>query len=193
AQKHSERLAKAWNRLDKRVERREARLDSLRADRDSLVSAAAGSFDNDIFGQGVAGLRLQLEADRNDAQAMRRALAGTQGLGKGLMAALAASGDLATAQELAGMSRAEVRQLSRLYNQRGNAQASLGTYAGDAVYAKQIRRQEATLDRLDGTMKSLARRLNSWERAAERMPNATAREIRRAVNQQALPAGRRSK
>ncbi|HLU40040.1 MAG TPA: hypothetical protein VK081_11680, partial [Planctomycetota bacterium] len=175
AQKHSERLAKAWNRLDKRVERREARLDSLRADRDSLVSAAAGSFDNDIFGQGVAGLRLQLEADRNDAQAMRRALAGTQGLGKGLMAALAASGDLATAQELAGMSRAEVRQLSRLYNQRGNAQASLGTYAGDAVYAKQIRRQEATLDRLDGTMKSLARRLNSWERAAERMPNATAR------------------
>src|SRR5690606_30760114 len=41
AQKQSERLAKAWNRADARVERLSDRLGNLRADRASLVSAAA--------------------------------------------------------------------------------------------------------------------------------------------------------
>src|SRR5690606_18321255 len=143
AQKQSERLAKAWNRLDERIERRADRLDSLRADRESLVSAAAGSFNNDIFGNGVAGLRLQLEADRNDAQATRRAFGGTQGLSTGWRATLASSGDLATARERAGMSRGEVRQLARRYNRRRNAQTALGAYSGDAVYGREIKSMTA--------------------------------------------------
>jgi TP901 family phage tail tape measure protein len=140
------RSAREYERLNDTLEdTREAQ----RAFRDDV----AGSFDNDIFGNGVAGLRLQLEADRNDSRAMETALAQLKAKGldvrddprtKGVDESafykeLAASGDLTTAQQLAGMSRKEIRELEKLYASTGSAQASLGNAAASDVYGRSIK------------------------------------------------------
>lgn len=195
AAKAAEKTAVRWDRVNARTERMADRLGNLRDARSSLVSAAAGSFDNDIFGNGLSGLRLQLEADRNDSRAMLAALkqARAKGLDGGLLEAVAASGDLATMQQLASGSRAQIRQYEQLYNQRSRAQAQLGQFAGEAAFGQSIKELSAELREMRRERRGLARQLNAWERAAERMPNATAKAIRQVVNgnRPALTAGGR--
>jgi hypothetical protein len=126
-------------------------LDALRQRMDAYASSVAATFRHDPFGMGTEGLLTQLRADRNDAKKMHQALrkAKAKGLDGGLFKALAASGDLETAQQLANMTPAQIHKYEVLWHQRQKATASLGDYAGQQVFGQQIKKQNHILNRLD--------------------------------------------
>jgi len=99
-------VARRYNEVSKALETNKEKLDDLVSNRDSIRDNAAGSFNNSPFGKGLAGLRTQLEADRNDANKMTEVLtwARKKGLDGPLYEALAQSGDLNTATQLSIMS-----------------------------------------------------------------------------------------
>lgn len=131
------------------------RLDSLVSARSSLMSDVAGNFNNDPFGNGLAGAFTQLEADRNDANRQTREGRRLQALGlngaafQGLMA----SGDINTMSQID--TRREVNTLERLFAQRASAQAASARVAGSdfapAIHQlnRQLARSEQTINRLE--------------------------------------------
>lgn len=159
-------LERTLKQLQRAIERDTEKRDELRRERDSARSAAMSSFDGDIFGNGLAGMRLQLEADRNDANAMRKALKQAQGKGLdgALFQALAASGDLNTAQQMAGLSRREIREYEQLYAQRATAQNRLGATAA-APYQKEIRDLNKEIRALRNEVKSMGKNVRDGARA----------------------------
>lgn len=130
-------------------------LQELRDARQNLVQGAAGSFDRSPFGEGLTEAFGTLQATRNDARKMRRALKKAKhlGLSGSAFEALAQSGDLQTAQELD--TKAEVRKFEKLYNQQQRAFGSLGQFAGDTVYKGQIQDLRAAVHDLRATVKNL--------------------------------------
>ncbi|MDP9223858.1 MAG: hypothetical protein M3P18_08380, partial [Actinomycetota bacterium] len=72
-----------------------------------------------------------------------------KGLDGGLFAALAASGDLDTAQQLAGMSRSEIHKYEVAWKQRQSETASLGQFAGNSMFGDAIKKQNHVLNHLD--------------------------------------------
>jgi TP901 family phage tail tape measure protein len=133
------------------------RLQSLEQAQNQYAATVAASFRHDIFGGGASGLLTQLRADTNDASAMNKALhrAKAKGLSGGLFKAVAASGDLETAQQLAGMSRAEIRQYERAYRRRQRETSQLGDYAGNQVFGEAIHGVKKELAHLNHTIKHL--------------------------------------
>jgi len=131
------RLKEARRELERETEQRR----KLRDQMQSFRSSVAGSFNNDPFGEGLAGFDLQLRADRNDARDMKAALrkAKRSGLDGGLFAALAASGDLNTAQAFAGLSRKEIAQRERLFRSTQQARGDLAGFATNVRFGKQMR------------------------------------------------------
>lgn len=157
-QRQSAQLVKLTRSYEKQTEK----LDRLQDRSDAFGSEVAGSFNNDLFGNGLAGLDLQLQADTNDNKAMEAALkkAAKKGLDGGLFKALAASGDIGTATELAGLSRAEIAAYEKKFGRRSNAAESLGGFAADEAFGAVIRRQERFLDRNE---KAIVRLVNTLE------------------------------
>lgn len=185
-------LEAAIKKLTKAVEKDTKHRDDVRRERDAVRDAARGSFDNDIFGNGLAGLQLQLEADRNDASAMTKALKGAKkkGLDGGLLDALAGSGDLNTAQQIEKLSKAEIRRVERLFGQAEGARRNLGAVAA-APYTKELRSlnrhinsQERTIARLEKTLKGLEKAVEKGARAGSR-DGISDREARRNQNTKA--------
>jgi hypothetical protein len=138
-----------------------AHAQALREAKASFKESVAGTFAHDIFGKGLAGAMLQLQADKNDANSMTKSLKLTHKLGlKGkAFQALAASGDLTTAKELD--TRKEVKQFQAEFDARNHATAAEANFAGNAAFGKHMERQNRTLDRLD-------KRLAGLEHAVER-------------------------
>jgi TP901 family phage tail tape measure protein len=161
--KHLHSLEADAVRLSKAYNREEKRLHNLQSKANDLRSSAAGSFNNDPFGGGASGLMLQLKADANDARGMTKDLRilKRKGISSGLAAALAASGDLDTANQLAQMSRGKINQFDAAYASRAQAQRTLGNTAANVAFGKQIRHLSTVLSHLD-------RRIEGIERAAER-------------------------
>lgn len=122
-----ERLRDATKELEREIEQRRRLRDRI----DSFKSEVRSSFDHDPFGNGLEGFDLQLRADRNDARAMKAALARAKGKGLSgsLFQALAASGDLTTAQQFAGLSRSGIAERERLFAATSTAQAGLANFA----------------------------------------------------------------
>lgn len=155
AKSFAKRLKEAQRELERETEKRR----NLREEMKSYQQEVAGTFANDPFGNGLAGFDLQLEADRNDARAMKAALrkARQNGLDGPLFAALAASGDLGTAQAFAGLSAREIRQREKLWTSTHKAQQDLGRFAaherfGEAIHdstreIKNLRRAVARMER----------------------------------------------
>lgn len=160
--------SKRYDEHSRQLERNRDRLKSLRENRTQFAAEAGGSFNNDIFGNGVAGLRTQLSADTNDTRAMLAASrkADLKGLSGGLEKALLASGDLNTAQQISRMSRSQIGQLERQFAARASAQRSLGGFAGNEVFGgaikdvsreiRELRRERAkdrrVMERLEGAV-----------------------------------------
>lgn len=143
--------ARALTKTARMYDRLNDSLEKTREAQASYRDEVAGSFNNDIFGNGLAGLRTQLEADRNDSQTMLRVLkqAERRGLDGDLAKALYASGDLTTAQQIAKLTPAQIAQLEKLYEQRANAQQALGNFAAQDVYGPTIAKLEQQLRRQD--------------------------------------------
>lgn len=144
-------------------------LDELEKAQRSYRDDIASTYRNDVFGNGLAGLKVGLEADTNDADAMTAALkkAAAKGLDGDLADALAASGDLNTAQQLAGLSRAEIARYERLYKERQDATQQLGSYAAAQMYGDDIRRHQQWLARNERATERLIDVLNGLPRRIE--------------------------
>jgi hypothetical protein len=151
-------VAKAYNRQEKQLHNLQSKASETR-------SAAAGTFNNDPFGGGASGLMLQLKADTNDARAMTAALRTLKRkhISSGLAAALAASGDLDTAQQLAKMSGGKINQFDAAFAARAQAQQTLGNTAANVAFGTQMRRLNQVLSHLD-------RRIEGIERAPSEAP-----------------------
>ncbi len=140
-------------------------LHNLRSASNAYASSVAGSINNDIFGNGVSGLSLQLRADANDNQAMLRALrrARRKGLDGGLFRQLAASGDLQTAQQLSHLSRRRIAQLERQFADRNTAQRQLGDFASNKIYGQLIRAQTHDVNGMRHDIRQLRRVIERQE------------------------------
>jgi hypothetical protein len=93
---------------------------------------------------GLEALREQLLADTDAAERMADALAALEAKGLdttgtlgGLYQQLAASGDFATAEELAALSQAQVDEYEKLFATRENAAALVAAQATQAIYGAQ--------------------------------------------------------
>ena len=162
------RLARTARKLDGRLDKASDRLSGLRDARRDLSTAAAGSFDNDPFGNGLSGALLQLRADRNDSIRFRKALQGAADLGLkgGAFSALASSGDLLTASQIT--SRRDARQLQRAFFSANRAQSQLGRFAGGERFDAAISKQDRRVDRLANAVERLESRIErSVARGAE--------------------------
>jgi TP901 family phage tail tape measure protein len=148
---HVKRLGDRLMVAAKAQDRATAVLDKLRQREQELAQSVAATFRHDPFGMGTEGLLTQLRADRNDARKMHQALrkAKKKGLDGGLFAALAASGDLDTAQQLAQMTPAEIHKYEVLWHQRQKATHTLGQFAGHTMFGDQIKKQTHVLNHLD--------------------------------------------
>lgn len=176
-----DRIKDVTKELEKETEQRR----NLRERIKQYRSEVAGSFDHDPFGNGVAGLDLQLKADRNDARAMKQALiqARKKGLDGGLFAALAASGDLNTAQQMAGLSRKEIEQRERLWRQTQRAQNNLGEFAANKRFGETLRDSNKAVRELRQELRELRRKL----------PKSVEDGARRGVGDRNRNAGQRSR
>jgi hypothetical protein len=167
-EKLSDKGAKLADKIEawgEKVETSRQKLADLIQERESFESSVRGTFNNDIFGNGVAGLMLQLEADTNDANARNAALQQLLGMGingqGGLFKELAASGDLGTAQQL-------VAQVEAMFNARASAQGFGASLAGEAAYGALVSRQEAVVERQEVMINTLTIRLEEVQRKAAR-------------------------
>jgi TP901 family phage tail tape measure protein len=183
-------VAHRFDRVSDRLDDARDDLRDLRAARRDYAREVRGTFDHDIFGNGVAGLRTQLAADRNDARSMLTAVrrADRKGLSGGLEKALIASGDLNTAQQVAGMSSGQIRRLERLYAQRAQQQTALGNFGGAEMYNSQIRQERREVAQLRRTNQRLAKAL---ERIEDRIEAGAARGTRAGIQNKTGKANQR--
>lgn len=137
-------------------------VDGLREAQKNLMSQTIGHFRNDLWDNGVAGARLQLEADINDARTAREAQAklGKLGVNAGLLEGLYASGDIGSMTQLAGMSKAEIAELNKLYATRQSVSSAVGANAAQQVYGAQIAK-------LDKQIAQQTYALSKYEKAIE--------------------------
>jgi TP901 family phage tail tape measure protein len=159
---HVKKLGDNLIQAAKAQDRVSAHLDALRDRMDAYAKSVAATFQHDPFGMGTEGLLTQLRADRNDARKMHQALrkAKAKGLDGGLFKALAASGDLETAQQLANMTPAQIHKYEVLWHQRQKATASLGQYAGQQVFGAEIHGVKRELHHLNKELHHLRQEIH---------------------------------
>jgi TP901 family phage tail tape measure protein len=159
---HVKNLGKNLIQAAKAQDRVSAHLDALRDRMDAYAKSVASTFKHDPFGGGAENLLTQLRADRNDARKMHQALrkAKDKGLDGGLFKALAASGDLETAQQLANMTPAQIHQYEVAWKQRNKAAGSLGQYAGQQVFGQEIKHVRTELHHLNKELHHLRQEIH---------------------------------
>lgn len=180
--KHLIRATARQDKMQSALEDLTGGLRDLRQERNQFRSEVAGSINNDIFGNGLAGLNLQLRADANDNETMTRALrrARAHGLSGALFEALAASGDIETAQQFAHLSRRQIRREEWLFNARARAQGDLGQFAANAALGSDVRQQTHEVRqmrrRIDHMSRVIDRQEHRLENAVERGSNRGTRD-----------------
>jgi hypothetical protein len=191
---HGEHVVASFDKLRRAAEKNvatyastNAQLQNLRANVSSIQSSAANSFNHAAFGGTFAELVTQLTADKNDATKMNAAIlkAKSHGLSGDFGAQLAASGNLGLAQQIAGLSKAQISSVEALYGARGRADTTLGSTAA-AFYAKEIAR-------LTASEKALAAELKRLNQAAERLPGAVQNGVAAGMRGQSTSIANRSR
>jgi len=130
-----------------------ASLADLTSQQRELVAAVRSAFTHDLFGNGLQGFFLQAEADTNDAATFQKVLQELKAMGLDGPAfeRLAASGDLATAQEL--LASGLIDEFEKAIVGREAQLSSLGAVVGQEL-GMAIREQTATLYTLDRSLES---------------------------------------
>jgi hypothetical protein len=169
-QKRAEHVTRAYERQAKKVDETTNKRDQLRSDKASLASGVTSAFTHDATGNGVAGLVLQLQADKADATTalgLSKSLDG-KGIDQGLQSMLLDKGDLNTLSQLAMLSKPELANVSNLYKGTTAATGALGAYAGRDAFDKQIQEQSTLMKTQTQTLKNLDKRMEGLEAAVER-------------------------
>ncbi|GAB2762123.1 phage tail tape measure protein [Nocardioides pakistanensis] len=182
-QKQARLLEKQEQALD---DAREA-LQELRVQAASYGQTVAGTFDNNIFGEGLAGLQVRLEADTNDLAASITAWeqAAAKGLDGPLAEALYASGDVGTAQQLAGLTPAQIDAYEQMFAARAEKQAQASAFAQEQIFAPRLQQAQETVRENTAlvrdtreVMKNLSNRMENLE---QRLENGVARGAAQGV------------
>jgi hypothetical protein len=152
---------KQRDRLQKTIEQQTTELKSLRQAQASYTKSVASNFQTDLFGEEntLDQAMLQARADRNDAKTFERAMrkARKLGLSGAAFKELAASGNIGLAQDLD--TRKEIKALERLVAQQNKAAMSVGSMAGNEVYAERVRNNTQALHRLEARLRRLDRHI----------------------------------
>lgn len=137
-----------------------------------------------LQGQAQMGVLQQDTANAESFEALLRKLR-RKGFNGGAFAELAASGNLSQAEYMAGLSRKEIREMERLYRRRNEAAQSVGRFAGDAGYGREIREQTREVRRSREAFERLEKvtnqRLRKVEAAIDRLPEPIGRETGKAI------------
>lgn len=158
----SDALKKTLADTKKSFDSFKSKLDEARTAMQSYAEDVASKFKTDPFNQGNAGLDgnpfssglaafgATVAEDTQKATDMRAALKRLKGKGLNglLFKDLAASGDVLMAQDLASQSKATVDYYEKAYKARDIAATSVGSYAGQAVFGKEIAKLTATVANL---------------------------------------------
>lgn len=120
---------------------RKQRAAAIKEKKSSLASTVSGSFLSDLFGEEspwAAGSDFMstLQGDTRSARQFARLLRqlAKKGLSGDALAALAESGNMAAASQMAHMSRRDIRMYELAFNRRARAARDVGRYAGRAAY-----------------------------------------------------------
>lgn len=160
------------------------RVQAMRQRRQEIAEATGSNFMSDLFGSDQnpwssgGGFTASLRGDIRNIRAFRRSLRKIKGKGVdgAALAAIAESGDVASAAQLAAMSRSRLRQYEVAFNTRAREAASLGQYAAQAATS-------------GADMRGVERRLDRVEKAIDRSAKNMARELKSAT-QSGMDRGR---
>lgn len=191
---------RALRRSEKTIDRERSQRDELVSKRNDLVASVAGKLRSDLFTTdtsssvwmsaadrakaGVGDVFSTLTGDITNATAFQNALKAlkAKGLDGAAFEEVARNADLAQAQALASSSSAEIQRYESLFNQRDRALASVGSYAGTAVYGAAITAQTKHLAQIEAANKRLEKKVdqlrNDLPAAAEKAGREFAKGIR---------------
>jgi tape measure domain-containing protein len=148
-------LEKALERITARVDKAKEKLSDLRSARRDLVgatrSAVRGSEITERGGSAQAiNSSLQFDARRGKDFLGGLKQLERMGLSKSLLSQIAQKGpeSMGTVNALLGSGKGGIAETNRLQKQLNKISDRAGGFAGDAVYGKRIRAQEAVVDRL---------------------------------------------
>ena len=166
-------LKAAEKLLEAAVEQRDAAFEMRNAAqeaKDAFAAQVAGSFNNDLYGSGLAGAMLQLQADANDSRDMNRILGQLAkiGLDGAAFESLATSRDITTANQLLAGGAGQVAAFEAAFGARAAAQQRLGATAAAVVHPQE------GIDR----MTRAAREMNQAVREMRQDRNELRREIK---------------
>lgn len=124
---------------------------------------------------GLDALREALIRDTEQARAFHESLSAVSGvLDRGLFEALAASGDVGTAAQIAGLDRGSLEELNLLWQEREAAAAQVATFATQQVFGQQldaatrvVQLTERAIARQDRTISTLNNRLEVLDSKVE--------------------------
>lgn len=149
----------ALDKSEKALGRQKSKLDELTSRRDSLSSSTTGALLHDPFGHGLAGFEAQNAADAADSAAMLAALQQLVRNGldpKGaLFQALAASGDVNTAQQMAALTSSQLFAEQASFNQTHTLAGQVGQFVGQAAFGDLVKAQTKVTDHLDNVVHHL--------------------------------------
>jgi hypothetical protein len=159
-----------------------SRLQGLRKTAQDFAAGIADKFRGDMFTGGLEELRKSLYTDLFNAQAFTTAIqaAAKKGLSGGLLKSISESGNVKVAQEIAGLSRADIQKYENLFNARENAAKVAGNVSAGAIWDKAWNAQQAELRGLRADLKAILRRERQIivnDRSGN--PRRTAREVAR--------------
>jgi hypothetical protein len=184
-------LAKLQDRADavsKAYDRQKSKLEGLISQRDSIASTVTSAALHDAFGNGVAGLDTQVEADTNDIEAMAAALATLvkNGLSpkSALYQQLAAHMDVNTAQQLAQLSSTDLATQAQRFQQRQDEAGALGLgVANDSGLAEAIGKSTKVTDKLEARLHSLEDAIRDMKHLPDQVHHATFTAAREGTRQ----------
>lgn len=171
------RFKRALEESTKAIQTETSKRDDLVQARDSLVSTVSGHFTSDIFASKLTGgthlTQDPLNALRKDiADAQQfQGLLGTlsaKGLSGQAFQSLAETGDVRRAQAFAALSPGEIAQFQSLFDQRANASASVGGFAGDTVYKAGIDTSNQHLAALNAKATQLEHEIKVLQQVVEK-------------------------
>ena len=174
-------LQRAQDRASARYERASDRLERLVDRAHDYASSVTGAYRHEPFGGTLGEMRLQLRADRNDADEASRDLARAhrRGLTGGLYRQVAASGNTLLLDQLAHATPQQLRNYSRLFTARQEATRQVGAQAAHVVFGRQIREQNRHLAELRHTVNRLNRQL---EHVGDRVHSGALRGTREGMH-----------
>lgn len=177
-------LESAADKVQRSYEKEKSKLDSLISSRSSLASSIASSAVHDPFGNGLAGLDSQVEADTADIDAMSKALATLVGNGldpkSALYQELAASMDVNTAQQLAALSAADLASRATRFQHRADEAGALGATVAGQEFNEAIRESTKETRELKQEMRGLK---NAMHDMREHMPKEIGKETKKGAHE----------